>query len=296
MASLLGLPGAPPLQLQAKGDGPLRDWRGRLTATAGNLAAIDADVRLSGQDPLRVAVNGSADVQGLLPPHLAPLTEGGVAIEALADVLAGRIALNDLAVSTAAGSLRGNGAFPPDEKRIDGKMALTLGPANVWQPLLPGIGYDTASADILLSGNLPVPDIQLDALAENLTSGSARAGKTALRANVKAGETAGGRHAPLEAQAELVVSDIVQPEKNLQPLFEKPARLTLDARYEPDAKHAIVRQLRLDAGPIQVAGNADLRLAEKLIGTAALRMDEFDVAALSSLAGTSLSGKARLGR
>ena len=96
----------------------------------------------------------------------------------------------------------------------------------------------------------------------------------------------------LEAQAELVISDIVQPEKNLQQLFEKPVRLTLDARYEPDAKHAIVRR-RLDAGPMQVAGNADLRLAEKLIGTAALRI-EADVAALSSLAGTSLFGKARL--
>ena len=45
---------------------------------------------------------------------------------------------------------------------------------------------------------------------------------------------------------------------------------------------------------MQVAGNADLRLAEKLIGTAALRIEEFDVAALSSLAGTSLFGKARL--
>ena len=58
-------------------------------------------------------------------------------------------------------------SFFPDPKRIDGKVALTMGPASVWQPLLPDIGYDTASADIPPSGNLPVPDIQLDALAEN---------------------------------------------------------------------------------------------------------------------------------
>ena len=295
VASLLGLPGAPPLHLQARGDGPLRDWQGRLKAAAGDVAGINANVRLSGEKPLRVALDGRADVQGLLRPDLAPLAAGGLAINATADAFSERIALNDLAVSTAAGSLRGAGAFLPGEKRIDGKLALTLGPASVWQPLAPGIGYDAASADILLSGNLPVPDIQLDALTENLTSGSARAGKAALRANVKAGETTGGAMPLLDAQAELVVSDIVQPEKNLQPLFEKPVRLTLDARYEPDAKHAIVRQLRLDAGPIQVAGNADLHLAQKLVGRAALRMDEFDVAALSSLAGTSLSGKARLG-
>ena len=80
VASLLGLPGAPPLRLEAKGDGPLRDWRGHLTAAAGGVAGIDADVRLSGKDPLRVAVDGSADVQGLLPPNLAPLTAGGVAL------------------------------------------------------------------------------------------------------------------------------------------------------------------------------------------------------------------------
>ena len=74
---------------------------------------------------------------------------------------------------------------------------------------------------------------------------------------------------PLDAQAELVVSDIVQPAKGLEPLLEKPARLTIDGRYEPAAKHAIVP--RLDAGPMQVAGNADVRLAEKPSGTAVLR-------------------------
>ena len=36
VASLLGLKGAPPLHLQAKGDGPLRDWQGRLEAAAGD--------------------------------------------------------------------------------------------------------------------------------------------------------------------------------------------------------------------------------------------------------------------
>ena len=128
VAGLLGLPGAPPLSLQAKGDGPLRDWRCHLTATAGSLAGIDADVGLSGGDPLRVAVDGSADVHGLLPPNLAPLTAGGLAVQATADVHSERITLNNLSLSTAAGSLRGEGAFLPPEKRIDGKVALTLGP------------------------------------------------------------------------------------------------------------------------------------------------------------------------
>ena len=158
VASLLGLKGAPPLHLQAKGDGPLRDWQGRLEAAAGDVAGINANVRLSGEKPRRVALDGGADVQGLLPPDLAPLAAGGVVLRAEVDAFSDRIALNDLAVSTAAGSLRGAGALLPGEKRIDGKLALTLGPASVWQPLAPGIGYDAASADILLSGTLPVPE------------------------------------------------------------------------------------------------------------------------------------------
>ena len=80
VASLLSLPGAPPLHLQAKGEGPLRDWRGRLEAAAGDVAGINANVRLSGEKPLRVALDGRAEVQGLLPPDLAPLTAGGAAI------------------------------------------------------------------------------------------------------------------------------------------------------------------------------------------------------------------------
>ena len=294
VAGLLGLPGSPPLRLEAKGDGPLRDWRGKLTATAGSLAAIGADVVLSGETPLRVVLDGSAEIQGLLPPDLAPLTAGGLAVAATADVFSERITLNSLGVSTAAGSLRGEGVYMPGEKRLDGKMALTLGPASVWRPLLSGIGYETAAADILLAGTLPVPDIQLDMLVEDPTSGTLRAGKAALRAKVTAGKAADGQIPPLDTQAEIVVDDIVQPAKGLQPLFEKPARLSIDGRYEPAAKHAIVRQLRLEAGPMQVTGNADVQLAEKPSGTAFLHMDEFDVAALSSLAGTSLSGKARL--
>ena len=140
VGGLLGLPGSPPLRLVAKGDGPLRDWRGNLTATAGSLAAIEADVGLSGERPLRVALDGSADIQGLLPPDLAPLTAGGLAVAATGDVFSERITLNSLGVTTAAGSLRGEGTFMPKEKRLDGKMALTLGPATVWEPLLPGIG------------------------------------------------------------------------------------------------------------------------------------------------------------
>ena len=216
-------------------------------------------------------MDGSADVQGLLPPNLAPLTAGGLAVQATADVLSERITLNNLSLSTAAGSLRGEGAFLPAEKRIDGKVALTLGPPSVLQPLVPGIGYETAAADVLLSGTLPVPNVQLDMLAEDLTSGTLRAGKAALRAKVTAGDAAGEQMPPLDARAELVLSDIVQPSKGLEPLLEQPVRLTLDGRYEPGGKHAIVRQLRLDAGPMQVAGNADLRLAEKLTGTAVLQ-------------------------
>jgi translocation and assembly module TamB len=294
VAGLLGLPGAPPLRLVAKGDGPLRDWRGHLKVAAEDVAGIDAAVRLSGKDPLRVAVDGSADVHGLLPPNLAPLTAGGVAVQAAADVLSERITLSDLSLSTAAGSLRGEGAYLPPEGRIDAKLTLTLGPPNVLQPLVPGIGYRSTAADILLSGTLPVPDVQLDVLAEELTSGTLSVGKTALRAKVTAGEAAGEQMPPLDAQAELVLSDIVQPSKSLAPLLKQPARLALDGRYEPSGKHAIVSQLRLDAGPIQVAGNANLYLAEKIAGTAVLHMDEFDLASLSSLVGTSLSGKARL--
>ena len=139
-----------------------------------------------------------------------------------------------------------------------------------------------------------MPNVQLDMLAEDLTSGTLRAGKTALRAKVTAGETAGEQMPPLDVRAELVLSDIVQPARGLEPLLEQPVRLAIDGRYEPDGKHAIVRQLRLDAGPIQVVGNADLRLAEKIIGTAVLGTNEFDLASLSALAGTSLSGRARL--
>ena len=49
----------------------------------------------------------------------------------------------------------------------DAEIALTLGSADVLQSLVPGIGYESAAADVLISGTLPVPNVQLNVLAEN---------------------------------------------------------------------------------------------------------------------------------
>ncbi|HUN46944.1 MAG TPA: hypothetical protein VMU85_10505, partial [Stellaceae bacterium] len=82
----------PPLAVALHGSGPAADWHGKLTASAGTLLALDADLGLAqADDGWRMLLHGAARQRGLLPAEIAPLVGDRVAFN-----LAGALAANDV--------------------------------------------------------------------------------------------------------------------------------------------------------------------------------------------------------
>lgn len=61
LAGLLDIPTRPPLAVTLSGEGVLSDWRGKLSARAEGRGSINAEIGLSGPDPIRIHTHGSLE-------------------------------------------------------------------------------------------------------------------------------------------------------------------------------------------------------------------------------------------
>lgn len=296
LGGLAGLPGSPPLSLQAEGEAPLHDWQGRIEGKAGDGVGVDIAVRLSGYQPLQVGVNGTATVAGLLPAEQAALVAGGVTIAADAAILPEQITVESANLKTAAGTVQAQGSFLPDSQRVDATANIVLGGPTVLAAAVPGIAYRSITADVQAAGSLPLPKVQLTVRADHLVSGDLRAGAVELQAEASPAADALPSAAlpPIALQAQLLARDITPPAPGLKPLLGQPLRVTLDGRYDPAASQALIRTLQATLGPIDLSAKADVTLGDTPSGTAELHTNDFPMAPLSELAGAPLAGQGRI--
>jgi translocation and assembly module TamB len=110
LARALGRSDRLPLGLSLEGEGPVSDWHGRLTASAGAQARLDADLTLAVSTETAVGLAARADLAPLLPPDLAPLV-GDHAKLSLHATFGDRIVFDRLSLATAAGTATGDAAF-----------------------------------------------------------------------------------------------------------------------------------------------------------------------------------------
>lgn len=77
IATLLGLPDAPPVEIKVSGSGPAADWTGRATFSVDRDVTAAVDVRHQLADPgSRIEASGTGDFQAFLPDGLAALARG----------------------------------------------------------------------------------------------------------------------------------------------------------------------------------------------------------------------------
>jgi translocation and assembly module TamB len=107
--SVLGRTDRPALALSVNGTGPLADWQGRLSASAGALAHFDADVTLAVAAGTVLGLSGTAAMAPLLPAEFAPLLGDRLALSLRAS-FGDRVVVDPLSIEAAAGTVR-RGAF-----------------------------------------------------------------------------------------------------------------------------------------------------------------------------------------
>jgi translocation and assembly module TamB len=110
-----------PLALSLDGDGPLADWHGRLTASAGALARADADIALASTSKTVLGISGKAKLAPLLPAELAPVVGDQANFSLHAD-FSDQTAATQLTIAIAAGTVTGDSSY----QSRDGAIAAHL--------------------------------------------------------------------------------------------------------------------------------------------------------------------------
>jgi len=114
---LLGRTDRAPVALSVNGAGPLADWHGRASASAGALARFDADVTLAVTSETGLGLSGTAALAPLLPAEFTSLVGDRVALSLRAR-FGDRIVVDPLSIEIAAGTLTGDAAFGGPEKAV----------------------------------------------------------------------------------------------------------------------------------------------------------------------------------
>jgi translocation and assembly module TamB len=160
-----------PLALSVNGSGPLADWHGRLSASAGAVARLDADVNLAVTTKTVFGLSGTTELTALLPPEFAPLVGDRVALS-LHAAFGDRIVVDALSIGAAVGTVTGEGAFGGPNEAVEAHLranAPELSPlAGLFRDRLEGAA--SLTADITGTQKRPALALNLSGTAIRLGS------------------------------------------------------------------------------------------------------------------------------
>jgi translocation and assembly module TamB len=286
-ATLLGLPGRPPVSLALDGEGALSDWRGRLELDAGAGLGARADLTVRAEGAARrlaLAATGRADA--LLPEAARPLVGPDPRLEA--EVVLppeGPIRLDPARLRLAAGEAVLSGAVDAAQETVALDWRVEAGAGSALAALLP----DARWRSIVLAGRAegPLARPALDATAEVEAPGYAGFGAGSARVVVQARPQGQGDAVAFALDG--AVRGVEGLDPALGPLVGE--AVTLAGAGEADLATGALRLDRLEAalaaGRVTASGTAaDWGRTARVRA----RAEVPELARLAGLAGTPLEG------
>jgi translocation and assembly module TamB len=163
-----------PLAVSLDGKGPVAQWHGRLTAAAGAIARLDADITLAVGSRTVLGISGKAALAPLLPADLA-LAVGSQATYSLRAELGERIVLDRLAIGIAAGTIAGDASFDADGGAIAADLRADLPHLALLSGIIGAPLRGSASLNVGVTGsrNRPLAQADLSAAGIGISGGVA---------------------------------------------------------------------------------------------------------------------------
>lgn len=172
VAGLTGRPEADPVTVDLQVRGPFSAVTGRLSADAGQLAELVADLELAIVDQPSIALEGTLTVaEGALPEDLAALVGPRLDLRVRGGQRgADRFALEELAVVAAQVRLAGQASAALETRSLDGSMVLQVGDLAAASGLAGVPLGGSLRIDGTAGGSLDRPELALAIVAEQLTA------------------------------------------------------------------------------------------------------------------------------
>ncbi|HYF56413.1 MAG TPA: translocation/assembly module TamB domain-containing protein [Salinarimonas sp.] len=177
-ARLLDLPGLPPVDLRLAGEGPLSAFAARLDLTAGPEIGARGEARVSRAGAAYATrLDLAARIAGLLPGSVAPLFAGETRLEGGARIGDdGRIGIERLRLASAVAALEVDGAVAPD-RRLDLRVTGRALPA----ARAGAVKVGTLDVDLAVRGALRAPRLDGTVRAADLHGPAGALGRLDLR-------------------------------------------------------------------------------------------------------------------
>ncbi|MCD1635094.1 translocation/assembly module TamB [Martelella mediterranea] len=265
VATLLKLPGTPALNIAIDGDGPLSDWKGRLTAALSGekLGEIDIRHQLNDRDERTVTVTGQGEFAALTPPEFQSLVEGQTGIDVQATLYpGGRIAIGKGRVETGSFVLNASGAYDP---KGENDLDVTLDGVNDGSvPFSMAMGDDGTlslsleNASLSLHGAAESADLSASVTLSQLSLPQVSTSGVSLAANGKGFnlETRTGAF-----NAGLTVESLAFRDESLDRMIEAP--LSLKTRVTLAKGSVKLDDIALESGSIGATANVDYDLGSQ---------------------------------
>ncbi|ORE97214.1 translocation/assembly module TamB domain-containing protein [Aurantimonas sp. 22II-16-19i] len=280
VATLLGIPGAPPVQLAVNGSGPLSGFMANGALTVDNQQAATLTARVDRQDAAyRAALSLNVAAERFVPEAYQRYVARGANLDATVEIRDdGTYRIEQGTLSSEAIQLSATGAVDPSGSGNDlavqlsapggGPLALSLGTAET------PIEISIASVEAALTGALSSADLSVNASLPQLVYGDYAADNLGARLSSQ-GFDVTGLAGPVQLSAS--AASARAPEGVQQRFFDGPIRIEGNGALGEAG-------LRLDPVTLQT-DTANLRVT----GSAALNFSTFDLALDSNFQTVALS-------
>ncbi|HET6221862.1 MAG TPA: hypothetical protein VFE11_06830, partial [Dongiaceae bacterium] len=291
LGRLLGLRQGSDLRVAMAGEGPLADWRGRMSATLDSQALLDLNADIEGRESHTVDFALHVAPDALLPDQVRPLVGGGVNAKGKITIppAARSIGVSAFSLQSAAGELSASGVLGLHEP---GDLAVTLALADSkpFAALVPDVAWSAAGMQARLQGTVDAPHVTGDLTVQNLAAADMRVGAGKLALDADAGQ---GLDHPIGIHADLSLSDLASPDTRLTALLSQGVQFALAGSVDRAGTIA-ADKLDLRAGALTLAGSGQ---AEKW-GAAGRKADIAlaiaDIAAIATPMGVPAKGAAKI--
>jgi translocation and assembly module TamB len=286
---LLGRVDRPPLALALNGIGPLADWQGRLNASAGALAHVDADVTLAVTTETIFGLSGTAALASLVPAEFAPIIGDRVALS-LRATFGDRIVVDPLSIEAAVGTVSGDATFGGPEKAVAAHLRANVPEISPLAGLLATHLAGSASLTAEVTGTQSRPTLALNLSGAGIRLGSS--GAEHVEANVSATPTGAldNPDARIEFAAEGRIEGVVTPEGVVVPLeLGRDIQWSLAATAARDGSAVDLTRLSAEGVGLALTGAGQLIKGGQTV-EGQLHLSIADLRPLSGLVGHPLAG------
>ena len=290
---LLARTDRPPLALSVNGTGPLADWHGRVSASAGTLARIDADVTLGVTDRTVLGVSGTAAMAPLLPAEFAPLIGDQLTLS-LHGTLGERVVLDALSIGIAAGTLTADATYGGADKAITAHLRANVPELSTPAGLLGNQLSGSASLTAEVTGTQSRPGLTLNLSGSGICVGTSGADHVEASMSASPTDALDNPAARVEFAAKGRVEGLVAPEGvAVPPELGRDIDFSLAGNAARDGSAVDLSRLSAEGAGLALTGAGQLAGGgQTLEGN--LRLLVADLRPFSGFAGHQLAGSIEL--